>query len=89
MTKPKLIVILGIFLISTTCFGGAAVGFLVLEAYGVVNNFPITHIIQEAWAKQPWVIFLVSHWIMQPLSFLMGHFLAQNDDVYNRWRGSK
>jgi hypothetical protein len=41
------------------------------------------------WARQPWVIFLVSLLVSNPISYLFGHFTAQAGDKYDRVRAGQ
>lgn len=61
---------------------------LVAEGHAVAagGHSTISEILQYVWAKQPWTIFLASHLVAAPVWFLLGHFLAQNQDVYERMR---
>lgn len=46
----------------------------------------ISELFWIVWARQPWVIYLVSLLVSNPISYLLGHFTAQASDKYDRVR---
>jgi hypothetical protein len=64
---------------------------LIVEGIGIAagggqGGASISRVIWIAWAFQPWVIFLVWTLVVFVVAFLMGHFTAQSESVYDEIR---
>lgn len=61
---------------------------LVVEGHAVVvgGHSTISELIWLIWAKQPWVVLLITHVLAAPFWFLAGHFFAAPSETYDRIR---
>lgn len=61
---------------------------LVIEGHAVIvgGHSTISEMVWLVWAKQPWIVLLVSHILAAPFWYLAGHFTAQSQETYDRIR---
>lgn len=61
---------------------------LVVEGHAVIvgGHSTISELVWLIWARQPWIVFILSHILAAPFWFLVGHFLGQSQETYDRIR---
>lgn len=87
MNKAQVYTARGIF-IGAALFALAVVFLLAVEAHAVAvgGHSTISELVWLVWATQPGAVFIVSHMLAAPFWYLLGHFLWQSRDTYDRIR---
>jgi len=57
-----------------------------LHAVAVGGHSTISELVWLVWARQPWIVLLISHVLAAPFWYLAGHFTAQSQETYDRIR---
>jgi hypothetical protein len=61
--------------------------YLELTAAASGGHSTISELFWLVWARQPWVLLIVSHLVAMPTWFLLGHFTAQASSFMDAVRG--
>jgi hypothetical protein len=67
--------LVGVFLLYVELTGASSGGYA-----------SISELMWAVWAHQPWIVLLVTHLVAAPTWFLLGHFAAQSEGVYEEIR---